>query len=852
MRRSSGIFSEGVGSRRPRAGLRLLATLFATILIIAGLFVGGEYVQRYGAYDRARGEKYRPARLIDRLSGPARNIALNMRFEMPRPLVNRKLADSGLPVYDLYIAPKHLGVLQDTAEQVTARTWSTDIPREYVPAAFWMEDQWVAIEVKLRGLTAMHYLKLRPSLRLKFPKEHLFEGKKQINLSDPYDKGLTADETANWELRRYGILTWDSRFVVLRLNGNVIGVFQEIEQFGRSMADRNGRPEGFIFSGAGQLFGKEGPGYDKASAAVGLLLAFSANSRVSTDPDSDWGFVRAYFDTDRWAWAAALMAVLGSGHGWAPDNLRLFWDPARGRFEPIPWDYSSGRIEKSALHGERMGGLGRALCGIPEFRRMRDVRMWTLLTQRVNEIMKRANERFEELAGPLSNDTRHPDIALDRSRHEGFIERLDHNRQVLMEYFRSHDLRVVVFRDTVGALTLQLENHGKSFLSVDRIALSNGREVRMQELTAPEIVDGAWLGDPGRALLAVSVAPGERLVGLEVRDAVVGAALADPEVSIVDGVGPAPRVEPKPVRERLRLSVENVHIATDKVTFGPGRVSMSGTIEIPDMYTVVFAPGLELEMGPGASLLVAGDFESLGTQDAPISVRGSDPAVPWGGVAVQGTRSEPRAVRMKHTVFEGGSGSQNARTYFTAPFAVHDGVVTIESCEFRNSVADDGINLKYCDVDVRNSFFGGSADDAVDLDFCRGEVVGNVVVDSGGDGLDVSGSDVAIVGNEIARCKDKGMSIGERSRVSVERNVIRDCYTGIAVKDSSFAEIEGGRLEGLQVGVALYVKKLTFGPSHARLSGVQSGRVETKYLHDKSCRLELADDAELNPPIRMD
>ncbi|MCZ6682724.1 MAG: hypothetical protein O7B26_06035, partial [Planctomycetota bacterium] len=103
-----------------------------------------------------------------------------------------------------------------------------------------------------------------------------------------------------------------------------------------------------------------------------------------------------------------------------------------------------------------------------------------------------------------------------------------------------------------------------------------------------------------------------------------------------------------------------------------------------------------------------------------------------------------------------------------------------------------------------------------------------------------------------ARCKDKGISIGERSRVSVESNVIRDCYTGIAVKDSSFAEIQGGRLEGLQVGVALYVKKLTFGPSHARLSGVQLDRVETKYLHDNSCRLELADDAELNPPTRPD
>lgn len=852
MRRSNEIFSNEVGSRRPRSGWRVLAGVLAAVLLIAALFVGGEYVQRYVAYDRARGEEFRPPRLVDRLSAPARNIVLNTRFEMPRPLKNRKLAESGLPVYDLYIAPKHLGALQDTAEVVTARTMSTGIPRQYVPAAFWMEGAWVPIEVKLRGLTSLHYLKNRPSLRLKFPKEHLLEGKKQINLSDPYDKGLTADETANWELQRYGILTWDSRFVVLRLNGDVIGLFQEIEQFGRSMADRNRRPEGFIFSGDGQFFGKEGPGYDKAVSAVARMKACSANLGASNAVRCDWGFFRTYFDTDRWAWASALLAVLGAPHGWGGDNLRLFWDPARGQFEPIPWDYASARIEENAPLGEMVRQLGRTMCGIPEFRRMRDVRMWTLLTERINEMMKRANARFEELAGPLSNDMRHPDLESDRSRHEKYIERLDHNRRILTDYFQSHDLRVTVFRHVGEQAMLQLENHGKSFLSIDRTLVINGDQSRVLDLAEPWIVDGAWLGEPGRGMFEMPLSPDERLVGLEAYDVVIGAPLTNHEISITNRPGPAPRVESKPLRERLRLSLENVHVDSDRVTFGPGRVLLSRTIQIPDTYTVIFNPGLALKMGPGVSLLVAGDLDSLGSKSAPVTVAGSDPAVPWGGVAVQGTRSKPSTVRMKHTLFDGGRGAENARTYFTSPFSVHDGVVTLDSCEFRNSVADDGINLKYCEVEMRDNFFKGSADDAVDLDFCRGRVAANVVVDSGGDGVDCSGSEVTIADNEITRCKDKGLSIGEGSRVSVERNVIRDCYTGIAVKDSSSAEIRGGRLEGLRVGVALYVKKLTFGPSRARLGGVKMSGVETEYLYDESCMLELADQAEPKQSMPMD
>ena len=52
-------------------------------------------------------------------------------------------------------------------------------------------------------------------------------------------------------------------------------------------------------------------------------------------PACDWNFLRAHFDLDRWAWAAAMKELLHSAHGWDPDNLRMFWDPALGQFERV-------------------------------------------------------------------------------------------------------------------------------------------------------------------------------------------------------------------------------------------------------------------------------------------------------------------------------------------------------------------------------------------------------------------------------------------------------------------------------------------------------------------------------------
>ena len=81
-----------------------------------------------------------------------------------------------------------------------------------------------------------------------------------------------------------------------------------------------------------------------------------------------------------------------------------------------------------------------------------------------------------------------------------------------------------------------------------------------------------------------------------------------------------------------------------------------------------------------------------------------------------------------------------------------------------------------------------------------------------GDGLDLSGSDMRIEGNTIRDCRDKGISVGERSTAVIVDNLVANCHVGIASKDDSRADIRNTGLANLEIGVALYVKKPTFGP----------------------------------------
>jgi hypothetical protein len=452
MRRSDDLFRGSYTGEPERLGaVRVLCLVAGALGVIFALFFGGEYLQRLVSYAAARS-----AEGIGGSVGatePLGDMALDAWLTLPRPLDDRALLESGLPIYDLRIRARDLAALQRTAEQVLARDIAEGVERSYVPAQFLMDGEWTPIDVKLRGLYDRHYIKRRPSLRLKFKRDRLFHGKRQINLLDPYDKGLTVDVTSNWELARHGVLTWDSRFVVLRLNGEVIGLFQEIEQFGRSITDRNLRPEGFIFSGNGQLFGKEGAAYDKARAASDRVRACGERGQPSRT-DCDWAFVRTYFDTERWASAAALAAVLGSAHAWYGDNLRMFWDPARGKFEPIPWDYSYYALEPEfSREGEpHLTGFARTLLDAPEFRRMRDERIWTVLSERVEAMIEHSDALFEGLLEALRHDARHPTLGLDRSRQVQYVETLRANRRLLLELFQHSDLRVRYWSSESGGL----------------------------------------------------------------------------------------------------------------------------------------------------------------------------------------------------------------------------------------------------------------------------------------------------------------------------------------------------------------------------------------------------------------
>lgn len=248
----------------------------------------------------------------------------------------------------------------------------------------------------------------------------------------------------------------------------------------------------------------------------------------------------------------------------------------------------------------------------------------------------------------------------------------------------------------------------------------------------------------------------------------------------------------------------------------PGKYLFNRVVVIPATVKLRILPGVTLRFAPGASLVSYAGVIAEGTASAPIRFISAN-GKPWGVFAVVNAK-ENRSYLRYVAVEDGAPVSINGMD-FSGGFSAHYSDIDIYDSEFRRNHGDDGVNLKYSQVIVKNSRFIGNDFDGLDLDAVDGLIRGNEFSDNGNDGLDVSWNKAAIENNVMRGNKDKCLSVGEKSTAAIKNNSMKNCAIGIAVKDSSDVEITGNRIEGNKQGIAVYQKKEIFGGGIVRLGG---------------------------------
>jgi parallel beta-helix repeat protein len=257
-------------------------------------------------------------------------------------------------------------------------------------------------------------------------------------------------------------------------------------------------------------------------------------------------------------------------------------------------------------------------------------------------------------------------------------------------------------------------------------------------------------------------------------------------------------------------------IGGDSVGLSGSVILLDDTI-IPSGIGLTITAGTEIFLGDGASLVLHGPLNALGTRDNPIKISRYNTRKPWGSLLV--LNAERDKSRVSFLNVDGGSGDRINGIKITGMVAFHNSDVDIYNSTFTNAEDDDALNIKMASGSVKWSYFKSNSSDALDVDFLKDdfEIAENVFVESGGDAIDLSFSNIDINKNTIRICGDKGISVGEKSEPKISENSIEGCAIGIAVKDLSEAIIKSNTLRDNSVAISLYKKKEEFGGAHASL-----------------------------------
>ncbi len=248
----------------------------------------------------------------------------------------------------------------------------------------------------------------------------------------------------------------------------------------------------------------------------------------------------------------------------------------------------------------------------------------------------------------------------------------------------------------------------------------------------------------------------------------------------------------------------------ERITLGPGEVSVAGTRVFGEHQEVEVLPGTRFKMGPRASLIFLGRVRFRGTLLEPIVV---EPAAqqPWGGMALQGQKTS--GSELSHVIVSGGSTPSWRLVSYPAMVNVHDTRdVTMAHCLFKeNAGKGDVLHLAYVrGLDATDSRVMDASGDAWDLEFVTGTMRRVSAVNVGDDAIDLMGAKLELVDSAFVAVRGNGISAGEESKVTVRNSVISDAKVGLLAKNASDVDLLGTVLFRNETGVRTYQRTVRY------------------------------------------
>jgi hypothetical protein len=449
--------------------------------------------------------------------------------------------DSEYPTYVLRIDPSDLRNIQTQVQRLLEAGMMTEDLKIWHPARFLHDGEEYDVKVRLRGDFANHWAGEKKSWRVRFKKDRLFQGRREIDIVIPLDKSYEVELIAYRAARALGLLVPDAGICNLKINGIDFGAYTWIEKYGGEMAEKQGYPAGEIFRNQNVWtqtrwtgFGIDSTMYTSAydnsvkeDATVGYFVARWDQLLSLTREADDASFeseIEQLVDMEKFLRWNALTWLFGSDHSHGADNLRWYYDETVGLFEPILYDVNRYRIKGPPL---REGGqpqwsfetaesnmLVVRTMRVPRFRERRNEILWDLLHDDRFDMAAASEELFPRFEAVLPAGVEGEDLEEVRAFHDETVRILRSNREGLrdqLSFARAFVTPVLDVADGSPRLRLRILPDARSPLALDRVVVEFASATAAEAAGTGEAT--ARLTGPGGATRSVDAPSIRRLDG---------------------------------------------------------------------------------------------------------------------------------------------------------------------------------------------------------------------------------------------------------------------------------------------------------------------------------------------------
>ena len=761
---------------------------------------------------------------------------------------------------DLKISPDELKYIQEKIKYFLELGFIEDSSNEWRNASTLIDGEYEEIKYKFHGTSTtplknsrskfwqlykkfnieedIDLNKVHFSLKIKHKKKSKYRNNiRSYNIITTGDSASINVIAMNSIAKSMGLLAQEVEYNILRINGLEMGLFLFSEDFKKewferehnitnysiikSIDDWDSREPGHISDLDLTIEYKEiktiGPENNVALAKMELLF-----EAIKSENSED---IKKLINIEDMAKYLALYALFNNNHPLTGDNLKYIYNLSTGKFRLIFRVEDSVRLMKgpiskfnydlfNSVYPEEWDLLShklfRVLLRDSSFRLKRDQQLLKIINnwdKMIIEVTEKVFLENEKIILKQDNRAKSTLYKLERLK-----EVLNFHKNLTKNYLEYN--KVYITRrigNNSNYFTIYNDSFSSTYLKSIKIKNAEGIifDKNIEKFFPPLVLNSSMLPVKKKYKIEVGLKEDDQVISFHFINQLTGKKIDKKHIYY----------NKSSYKSIINYSYNNKNLfikddLSKTLKVKSGSYIITENIITPFGYKVLLEPGVKIKLAPDVSILIRGPLFAEGQEDNKIIVSNLEKNKPFGTFSIYPINKNSK-VKLSHFEVNGGNEALIDGIYFSGQISIHSANVFINYSSFLNSQSDDGINIKYSDVEIKNSIFMNNKGDQIDLDYCNGVFINNNLIFEKNeisnnletDGLDISGTDIDIKDNIFDNFSDKGISVGEKSYPFISMNIFNNNNLALAIKDSSIAKIENNTFNNNKIDISLYIKK---------------------------------------------